>query len=211
MAKEKASEYARLYPSTLKRIKRMALNECSIAEAVDRLSKTGTITKEKPESKAKVSGVLVSVKRGEKVETKEKVTPSKYFVSRDGLYVWSDFAERILSKASETKKGIVFKLNSFDLKEDAVDDKIESALPKNHLFSETKVCAVVASLIEKQPKGKDGILQNNGRANLFYTKDFVVGVRWRSVGGCWRVDTWQRDARAWHAGSRVFSPATDLA
>jgi hypothetical protein len=49
------------------------------------------------------------------------------------------------------------------------------------------------SLMEKQGKGEDGVLLNNGYANIFYIKDLArvlraVSVGWR--GGGWYVISW---------------------
>ena len=136
-----------------------------------------------------------------------KIDPKEFFKDRKGLYVWSSFEENILTKA-ESSDPKEFKLNSFTLLTRASDEKIEKALGDNHMFSETDVCAILASLIEKQPNGEEGILLNTGYANLFYTSDRVVGVRWR--GGGWFVGGWRRRGYAWHGVGRVFSLATDL-
>lgn len=150
-------------------------------------------------------------KSGEKVvvEVSKEIVPKEFFVDRKGLYVFSSFESNILQKAVETKEGSKFELVSFDLVESADDEKIESGLPKNHIFSETDVCAIVASLIEKQEGGKEGVLLSNGYANLFYTPSRVVGVRWRAGDGEWGVGGWGRGGTSWGAGDRVFSPATE--
>lgn len=133
--------------------------------------------------------------------------PQEFFKNGDGLYVYSDFKERILSKA-EKVPSLEKALTSYALTKNANDAAIESDLPKDHFFSESEVCAIVADLIDKQPKGEEGVLLNNGYANLFYTPSFVVGVRWD--GAEWGVYTWHRDAYGWDANDRVFAPATDL-
>jgi hypothetical protein len=65
------------------------------------------------------------------------------------------------------------------------------------------------SLMEKQGKGEDGVLLNNGYANIFYIRDLAgvlraVGVRWG--GGGWGVgaDSVGGPDR-WDGGYRVFS------
>lgn len=100
-----------------------------------------------------------------------------------------------------------FTLNSFDLTERLNDEKIEAALGENHLFDRGEVYALIGNLIAKQPKGEEGVLLNDGKANLFYTEAFVVGVGWDSHDSRWYVDSWHRDERGWDAGYRVFSPA----
>lgn len=151
--------------------------------------------------------VLKSLKKKIAVVNKEKHVPSEYFKTRKGLFVWSSFKESILDKAKDTKAGAKFSLASFTLSKRANDEEIEKSLPKKHLFKETNVCAIVANLIEKQSKGEEGVLLNNGYANLFYTSFLVVFVRWD--GDEWDVDDWGRGGGAWGGGRRVFAPATD--
>lgn len=151
----------------------------------------------------------------EPVETKidlkvaKSFDPKKYFKDGKGLWVSSSFEERIRDKAPTVATAQKFELSSFTLLKNSSDKDIEAALPEKHIFSESEVCAVVAALIDKQPKGKEGALLNNGYANLFYTASFVVHVRWDSDDGHWHVSTWSR-GYDWHADSRVFSPATSV-
>lgn len=70
------------------------------------------------------------------------------------------------------------------------------------------------SLMEKQGKGEDGVLMNNGCANIFYPKDSAgvlraVHLRWYDGG--WRIDTYSvDDPSMWSEGDRVFSRNSDL-
>src|SRR3989344_8520458 len=65
------------------------------------------------------------------------------------------------------------------------------------------------SLMEKQKNGEDGVLLNNGYANIFYIKD-NAGVL-RTVYVFWYDDGWDVNANSieypstWHSGRRVFS------
>ncbi len=140
------------------------------------------------------------------VKVELAVDPKEFFQDRKGLWVWNDFKSRIVEKAESTPVGAEFKLSSFELAKDLLDEEIEAALPKSHNFTETEVSAIIASLISKQSNGESGVLLNNGYWNLFYTPAFVVGVRW--FGSGWDVDAWPRDDRRWGGGGRVFSPAT---
>ena len=149
---------------------------------------------------------IKSVEKEIPVVMKEKHVPSEFFKDREGLFVYSGFEENIRDKAEPTEAGKEFKIASFDLAEDANDAEIEEALPKDYLFLETDVCAIIAGLIEKQAKGEEGTLLNNGYVNLFYTPSRVVYVRWRA--GEWLVGAWYRGVSSWYAGYRVFSPAT---
>lgn len=156
----------------------------------------------------KTKSILKEVEKVIKLKTSEAFNPQEFYKgNRKGLYIWSDFRERILPKAKLTKKGASFEIASSDLAEYANDEQIEKSLPKRHLFSESEVSAIIAELIAKQPNGEKGDLVNTGRANLFYTKAFVVSVIWRGFGGVWRVYAWHRGSGGWSAGRRVFSPA----
>lgn len=135
--------------------------------------------------------------------------PKDFFVTKKGLYIWSDFKDRVLDKAEPVDPSKEFLFESYDLKESAEDAVIESNLPKKHIFTESEVSAVVSGLIAKQSKGEEGDLLNNGYANLFYTPSFVVGVSWNAGLGEWGVGAWDRGALEWGAGGRVFSPVTD--
>lgn len=147
--------------------------------------------------------VLKAVK-AVKLAIKTPVDPQEFFQTRDDLYVYSGFGDHILSKAKKSEPK-TYSLESFDLVRSSKDEEIEQALGKEHLFDETEVCAIVAELVSKQPKGKKGTLQNNGYANLFYTGSFVVRVYWS--GSHWLVNAWDRDGGGWPSGYRVFSPA----
>jgi hypothetical protein len=131
--------------------------------------------------------------------------PDVYYRTGKGLYVWNSFRNRIVANAKPTNAGTGYTLAAADLTKDATDKEIEAALPEGYLFDESAVCAIVAELIAKQPGGEAGHLQNNGRANLFYTRSCVVRVRWDAGDGEWRVLTWGRGGDGWYAGRRVFS------
>lgn len=152
--------------------------------------------------------VLELVKEKFEVKAASAINPQEFFKTREGLYVWSDFKERISDKAEVLKEGVEFTLNSYKTTKDATDEEIESDLPEKHIFSESEVCVIIADLISKQPKGEEGILLNTPYySNLFYTPSFVVHVRWSSGGGEWIVSTWTRSDDRWFSGKRVFSPA----
>ncbi len=135
------------------------------------------------------------------------IDPKEFYQDRKGLFVFSSFKERVADKAEKVSSN-EFPISSFDLAKSASDEEIEKALPAEHLFSESDVCAVIAALIEKQPEGEKGALLNDGNWNLFYTKNCVVSVLWRSFRGGWGVRAWGRRGGDWGRGRRVFSPAT---
>lgn len=154
-----------------------------------------------------VATVLKPVKSPVTVTTTEKSDPKAYFTTREGLYVWENFKDRIVAKAKPVKKDTEYAVQAYDLKESATDAVIENNLPTNRLFTPSELCALIPVLIAQQAKGQKGALVNTGYANLFYTKDFVVLVVWND--SAWHVGAWRRDDSRWHAGDRVFSPATD--
>lgn len=149
--------------------------------------------------------ILKSVKKEIKVVVPAKYNPKEFFKNRDGLYIWSSFSDTVLKKAKSATISLL-SISSYDLLKTSYDKDIEAELPKNHIFSETDVCAIIAGLIEKQPNGEEGTLLNTGYANLFYTKSRVVLVYW-SVGE-WDVSVWCREDD-WGSGHRVFSAATE--
>ncbi len=137
----------------------------------------------------------------------EQRDPDTFFQTRPGLFIWSDFRSRVVSKAKHIVDVGTYRVERRDLVRDAKDADIESALA-NHLFDENIVYAVIAELISKQPQGKSGTLLNNGYANLFYVSSCVVCVHWFADDRWWSVYTWGRGGRRWFAGLRVFSSAT---
>lgn len=154
--------------------------------------------------------ILEPVESKVSVEVTATIDPKEFFKNREGLYVWSDFNERVIEKASPVKEGTKFELSSFKLLESSSDETIESELPKEHIFSESDVCAIIAELISKQPKGEEGALLNTGYFNIFYTPTFVVSVVWYSGVSGWFGRAWQRGGIDWVSYCRVFSPAADL-
>ena len=105
----------------------------------------------------RVEALLVPIPRGTVTVTLAELhDPDKYYQTREGLYVWGDFRERIISKAKPVKAGATYSVSYADVGRDSTDktDKeIEAALPTDHLFDESSVCAVVAGLIATQPNG----------------------------------------------------------
>lgn len=149
--------------------------------------------------------ILESITEKIPVEVTAEFNPQEFFKDREGLFVYSSFNERILEKASIVSAGTKFELSSFKLTKSAEDEEIEKELPEKHIFSESDVCAIIAELISKQPKGEEGTLLNTGYWNLFYTESFVVYVGWRDDEWCARA--WTRGDFAWVDGRSIFSPA----
>lgn len=153
---------------------------------------------------------LKEVKNKISVKTESVFDPKEFYKNRAGLWVSSSFESRVLTNAETTKADTTAILASRDLINSVNDAEIEGELGSNHLFTATEVCAIVSDLIEKQPEGSEGVLVNNGYANLFYTEACVVSVSWYAVHGEWLVYAWDRGGDGWGDGRRVFSPVTDL-
>ncbi len=132
--------------------------------------------------------------------------PVAFYQARAGLRISDGFNDLVASKAKPVEAGAKFALNIDELAEPMTDIEIEAALPENHIFDESAICAIVAEMISKQQNGEAGDLLNNGGANLLYTSSCVVRVSWRGGGG-WFVGTWRRGDYGWYAGSRVLSPS----
>ncbi len=109
--------------------------------------------------------------------------PNEFYQTRSGLYVGGDFHKKVVKAAKTTDAGASFTLNCAELMRNLTDSEIESALPKEHYFDETTLCAVIAALIANQLNGEEGTLLNNGYANLFYTRSCAVLVVWRARQG----------------------------
>lgn len=151
--------------------------------------------------------LLAPVEKKITVSVKAGMNPSEFFVTRKGLYVGSSFSENVLAKVKESQEKGTFVLSSYTLIESAYDKEIEAELPKKHTFSESELCGVLASLIEKQSKGEDGTLDSKDyNWNIFYTKNFVVALSWYPDGRYWSLLAWGRDC-GWYSSLRVFSPA----
>lgn len=151
--------------------------------------------------------ILDKAEEDVKIVVPENFSPKDFFVTKDGLFIYSDFNERILDKATEVSAGTEYSLTSGTLLTSANDAMIESALLEDHDFSESDVCAIVSELIKKQPAGEEGALKTDGSWNIFYTPAFVVVVYWYARGRFWRVFAWLRSGGGWLGGGRVFSPA----
>ena len=133
--------------------------------------------------------------------------PDAYYRTRTGLYVWSEFRDRVARSAKPTDAGTTFNFTLSDLARDATDEEIEAALPKAHFFDESAVCAIVAELIATQPEGDEGHLLNSGHVNILYTGPDIVRVNWRPETREWSVSTWKRNDERWRAGYRALCPA----
>ncbi len=138
----------------------------------------------------------------------ERHDPATFYRANPSLYISSDFRTEIVSKARPLEAGTVFKSSLYFLAEGMSDAEIEAVLPADHLFDETQVCAIIATMVAEQSGKQGGLL--NRCASLLYTSTHVIEVEWRNNNHKWLVSPWSRcDGRVWSPGRRVFSPATE--
>jgi len=135
----------------------------------------------------------------------------KYYTTKKGLYIWGTFVDWVLPAVGDTVSLTErIDLPSFRLTEPANDATIRENLPESHVFEADELCVILAHLIDCQPNGKEGVLNTNGYANLFYFegKDgevYVVLVYWNAGYREWYVDAWSLDDFTWGAEYRIPS------
>ena len=155
-----------------------------------------------------VSTVVVSATTC-KFVAKEKFvrdTGHKAKVKIDNL--GDNFKAWFLNGNSKTEEPIMEQtLRYHKLRQSSVDGPIMAELGGAEK-SETTLSEMF-SLMEKQKNGEDGVLLNNGYANILYIKD-IAGVL-RTVSVHWYVVGWHVSAGSvehpvrWNDGHRVFS------
>ncbi len=139
------------------------------------------------------------------------VNPSDFFKTPEGLGTSNNFNDFILSGARKKKVSTdETTIRYADLAQAANDAEIGGELPEGHVFEDVNVfLAHLATLIEGHWGGKEGILLNNGYANIFYVKVngevFAVDVRWRTVNREWHCLAGRLGDVRWRAGDRAFS------
>lgn len=142
--------------------------------------------------------------------------PHTYFTTREGMWVSSRFANRILAKQTTTMpyrglEGVASVILARNMTDQEIIAELLGGMEevRKHPFTLDQV----AAMIDLQPNGKDGELLKNGYANIFYVLVdevlFAVRAYWSS-GYCeWRVDAWHLDGHGnWRAGNRVFRNTT---
>jgi len=140
--------------------------------------------------------------------------PHMFFITRQGLYVWDDFVEKILSVASPTEPVSETKLAVFNLPHDMTDAEIHTELAEGYVFEDaSKFCFMLAGMIKKQWNAEKGALLTNGCANIFYVRGlndevFAVGIRWLLNSREWCVFAALPSNNQQFIGGRAFSATT---
>ncbi len=135
-----------------------------------------------------------------------------FFKNRKGLAVSKKFTNLILSgiqKQSVTNKA-TYAFGYADLKKSAFEDQIWTELPEGFVFENVDAfLSNIATLIENQWDGKEGVLLANGMTNIFFVKVqsevYTVNVCCQSGDNQWRCSADSTYTTQWHAGNRVFS------
>ncbi len=160
-------------------------------------------------AKANKPKLLVSDGSYSAVVLKDRHDPSNYYQTREGLYVYPDFRDRIVSAAKLSEAGKKFKkISRFKLAVDATGEQLRAERP-NSVWKASDFCAWLSIKLASQPKGEEGELLNTGWANLFLVEGlngevFVVGVYGDSDYREWYVRTWPL-SNAWVAGRQFAS------
>lgn len=203
------------YPNTLGRIEAV-WNKLGGEEGVDRFLRNELkIVESTPTSVVKANDNLLELVSTVVVPaTTTNLVAKEKFVRDTGRkakvkisYLGDNFTEWFLSGSGKTEDPISEQtLRYHKLRKSSVDGPIIAELGGEEK-SETTLSEMFA-LMEKQGMGEDGVLLNNGYANIFYIKDQngvlrAVRVDWRCG---WDVDAVSvEDPSRWFDGRRVFS------
>lgn len=167
-----------------------------------------TQQKTKPSILELVSTVVVSATTSKFVAKDRFVVNTKRNAPVKISTVWSNFTSWFLSGDGKTEDPISEQtLRYHKLRKSSVDGPIITELGGEEK-SETTLTEMF-SLMEKQKNGEDGVLLDNGYANIFYIRDQngvlrAVIVYWNGDG--WRVSAHSiEDPRRWGDGYQVFS------
>lgn len=126
-------------------------------------------------------------------------------------YLGDNFFFLFLEKIEEAFAGSI--IYGRHLNHDSLDDPIICELGDEKQAKTT--LTEIFTMMERQAKGEEGELLNDGRVNIFYVED-VKGILW-TVGVSLEEDGWFIDADSvddfsdWEAGCKVFSRKPSVA
>jgi len=125
-------------------------------------------------------------------------------------YIWENFQNWILNKASEIIPAYTGTLRSLKLTKSMNDSAILAEIGESNIFSIDEACAISKALTERQQNGESGDLLNNGHATLIYVRlvdlsVVPVSMDWDSVNRKWSLFAYQfDDGSAWGGGRCVI-------
>lgn len=160
-----------------------------------------------------VSTIVVSATTAKLVAKEKFVINTKRNAPVKISYLGDNFKAWFLNGDGKTEDPISEQtLRYHKLRQSSVDGPIIAELG-GEAKAETTLSEMF-SLMEKQKHGEDGVLLNNGWANIFYVKD-IAGVL-RAVNVCWSDGGWivfadsVEDPGRWDDGRQVFSRNSTL-
>lgn len=156
---------------------------------------------------------LKYLKRIGNIVVKTSASVKSSFFKTDGavkLYFWDNFKSWILSAIPEEIPAFEGTVLKTQLTRSMKDSDIHKELVNPTPFAVVEFAAIIIHLLLKQAKGEDGVLLNNGYANIFYVQ--LADGRVGAVGVCWCSDDQGWGFRAcdlgggtWLGGHAVFS------
>ncbi|AKM83969.1 TPA: hypothetical protein DCZ46_01395 [Candidatus Campbellbacteria bacterium] len=136
--------------------------------------------------------------------------PHKFFVTRRGLEISRYFRGSILSVAKKIAILPSDETDHYSILKSMKDTEIRKIIGEKCVYEDaSKFCFALANMINKQPKGEEGILLIDGNVNIFYVRGkngvvFVVYVYWRVVAMRWAAACDLFDCGCWSAKCRVL-------
>ena len=115
------------------------------------------------------------------------------------------FDAMILSKALPVSTLELTTLKKFILPKNLCDSQILAEIGGAAFFHADQLLAVIYCLVANQAWGKRGHLHTDGKANLFFAKDYVIDLRWKFATQTWEIDLYNiEDDGPWLQGAYVI-------
>lgn len=136
--------------------------------------------------------------------------PHEFFKTSPGLWISDNFRNILYAVPNTTVSTEAATIGYADLTQPANDGEIGTKLPPDYVFSDVVTFLVFLEiLILAQWGGKEGVLVNSGRANIFHVKvdgeTFAVYVSWDAGSREWSCFALRLGDVRWHAGNRAFA------